>query len=261
MHGELALLVRAGLTPAQALTAATAAPARAFGLADRGRIAVGQRADLLLVEGDPTRDIGATRAIVAVWKNGAPVDRSLLPDEREAPAAPAAPAAGTVADFEEGRVAVAYGQNWLVTTDAMAGGKSSATQAWLAGGADGSRGALRVQGQVDAGLPYAWAGTMFMPGAQPFAAVDFSARKTLVLKVRSAGEGATGQLSAMLFSGPATQRQPAVVRFAATPQWAEVRIALEGFQGADLQQLRALAFTAGPQPGAFSFDIDDVRFE
>lgn len=53
MHGELALLVRAGLTPAQALSAATAAPARAFGLADRGRIAVGQRADLLLVEATP----------------------------------------------------------------------------------------------------------------------------------------------------------------------------------------------------------------
>ena len=261
MHGELALLVRAGLTPAQALSAATAAPARAFGLADRGRIAVGQRADLLLVDGDPTRDITATRAIAAVWKNGALVDRGLQPGEREAAPAPAAPVAGSVADFEGGSIAVAHGQNWMITADTMAGGKSSATQAWLAGGADGSRGALRVQGQVDGGLPYAWAGTMFMPGAQPFEAVDFSARKTLVLKVRSVGDAAARELSAMIFSGPATQRQPAVVRLAVTPQWAEVRIALDRFQGADLKQLRALAFTAGPAAGPFSFDIDDIRFE
>jgi imidazolonepropionase-like amidohydrolase len=76
LHGELALLVRAGLTPAQALTAATAAPARFFGTPDRGRIAPGLRADLLLVDGDPTKDIAATRRIAGIWKNGYAVDRT-----------------------------------------------------------------------------------------------------------------------------------------------------------------------------------------
>lgn len=66
MHRELELLTQAGLTPAEALAAATSVPARAFRLADRGRIAPGLRADLLLVEGDPTRDITATRAIAGV---------------------------------------------------------------------------------------------------------------------------------------------------------------------------------------------------
>ena len=70
LHGELELLVQAGLTPAQALTAATAAPARAFRLGDRGEIRPGARADLLLVDGDPTTDIRATRNIAAVWKEG-----------------------------------------------------------------------------------------------------------------------------------------------------------------------------------------------
>ncbi|MEU2954843.1 amidohydrolase family protein [Streptomyces xanthochromogenes] len=76
-HGELALLVAAGLTPAQALTAATAAPAEAFGLTDRGRIAPGLRADLLLVEGDPTRDITALRDITGLWRRGIPADRTV----------------------------------------------------------------------------------------------------------------------------------------------------------------------------------------
>jgi imidazolonepropionase-like amidohydrolase len=65
-HRELELLVEAGLTPAEALHAATAAAAGRFALPDRGRIAPGLRADLLLVGGDPVTDITATRAILAV---------------------------------------------------------------------------------------------------------------------------------------------------------------------------------------------------
>ncbi len=70
LHDELALLVECGLTPVQALRAATRAPARAFGLADRGRVKPGLRSDLLLVDGDPTQDIAATRAIRRVWLAG-----------------------------------------------------------------------------------------------------------------------------------------------------------------------------------------------
>ena len=75
LHGELELLVRAGLSPSEALAAATSVPASTFHLSDRGRIAPGLRADLLLVHGDPTREITATRDIVAVWKAGVPVKR------------------------------------------------------------------------------------------------------------------------------------------------------------------------------------------
>ena len=75
LHREIELLVEAALTPLQALAAATSAPASAFGLTDRGRIAPGLRADLVLVEGDPTVDITATRRIVAVWKRGVALDR------------------------------------------------------------------------------------------------------------------------------------------------------------------------------------------
>lgn len=81
LHLELELLVRAGLTPVEALRAATAAPARRFGLADRGRIAPGMRADLVLVSGDPTTNVRATRAIERIWKNGAPVERRRYPED------------------------------------------------------------------------------------------------------------------------------------------------------------------------------------
>jgi imidazolonepropionase-like amidohydrolase len=70
LHHELQLLVKAGFTPVQALRAATSVPARRFGLTDRGRIAPGARADLLLVDGDPLTTIPDTLSTRAVWRRG-----------------------------------------------------------------------------------------------------------------------------------------------------------------------------------------------
>jgi imidazolonepropionase-like amidohydrolase len=84
LHHELALLVRAGLSAAEALAAATSVPARLFGLTDRGRIAPGLRADLLLVDGDPCAEITDTRNIVAVWRSGT----RLLREPQLPPASP-----------------------------------------------------------------------------------------------------------------------------------------------------------------------------
>jgi imidazolonepropionase-like amidohydrolase len=71
LHDELELLVAAGLTPVDALRGATLLPSQLFDLGDRGVIESGRRADLVLVEGDPTQDIAATRAIRGVWVAGA----------------------------------------------------------------------------------------------------------------------------------------------------------------------------------------------
>jgi imidazolonepropionase-like amidohydrolase len=75
LHLELEQLVASGLTPTEALAAATSVPAARFRLPDRGRIAPGLRGDLLLVRGDPTQDIRMTRDIVAIWKQGQRLDR------------------------------------------------------------------------------------------------------------------------------------------------------------------------------------------
>jgi imidazolonepropionase-like amidohydrolase len=69
-HWELELMVKAGVTPMQALTAATSANAEFMGATDIGTIAPGKWADILVLDRDPTADIRNTRAIDAVYISG-----------------------------------------------------------------------------------------------------------------------------------------------------------------------------------------------
>jgi imidazolonepropionase-like amidohydrolase len=68
---EMELMAAWGMRPADVLIAATSGNARIFGLADRGAIAPGLLADLVAVDGDPSADIHAVRAVRLVIKGGA----------------------------------------------------------------------------------------------------------------------------------------------------------------------------------------------
>ena len=71
LHGELELLVQAGLTPLQALQAATINGARFMGVASRtGRHRPGKDADLVLLTANPLEDITNMRKIDAVISRG-----------------------------------------------------------------------------------------------------------------------------------------------------------------------------------------------
>ena len=78
LHDELRLLALAGFTQADALNAATSVPAARFGLQDRGSIRPGARADLVLVDGDPTKDLGRTLSLLGVWRGGVRLDPAAI---------------------------------------------------------------------------------------------------------------------------------------------------------------------------------------
>ena len=79
LHEELELMVEAGLTPLEALRTATSAPAEFLGLADSlGTVAVGRRADLLILTADPSQDIRNTRRIETVILGGKLLPRTQL---------------------------------------------------------------------------------------------------------------------------------------------------------------------------------------
>lgn len=84
LHDELALLVRAGLTPMEALQAATRNPAEFLGTSkDSGTIAAGKYADLVLLDANPLEDIRNTQKIRAVFVRGRLLDSAALDNLRD----------------------------------------------------------------------------------------------------------------------------------------------------------------------------------
>ena len=77
-HMEMAALVKAGFTPAEAITVATRTSAGLFGLDDLGTVAARKSADFIVLDGNPLDDIGNTRKIARVYLRGREIDRARL---------------------------------------------------------------------------------------------------------------------------------------------------------------------------------------
>jgi len=264
MHGELELLVGAGMTPVEALTAATSTPAAAFHLDDRGRIAAGKRADLLLVKGDPTTDIKATRDIVSVWKLGVQPDRAAYramvektiqaaEAQKNSPPPPGSES-GLISDFDAGNPSTKFGLDWQVSTDSFRGGKSTAALKVIDGGAENSKGALEISGEVVAGQ-VAWSGAIFFPGQTPMAPANLSSKKSITFWAK----GDARPYCVMVFIQSAGY-MPKIVPFEAGPEWRKLTLPWSAF-GTDGHDVMGIFIGAWSAPGPFSLVIDDVRLE
>jgi len=263
LHGELDLLVKAGLTPFDALRSATYIPAEKFGIKDRGRIKAGFAADLVLVEGDPTQDIKATRAIVAVWKDGVRIDRESYRreaekerqsvEEQKKAAPPSGLGEGLISDFEGETIASNFGSGWVVSTDSIMGGKSKAELALAEDGAAGSRKSLLVKGTVAEAGSIRWSGAMFLPGAVMMAPANLSSQKGIGFWAKG-----TGPAFALMVFCQSTGFVPRVQALEITPEWKEYFVAFEKL-GIDGHDIMGIFLGASNDPGEFSLQIDNVR--
>lgn len=263
MHRELDLLVKAGLTSVQALTAATAAPAKAFRLSDRGRIAKGLKADLLLVEGDPTTDIAAAHAIVEVWKDGQSANALRAARRTAIAATPAAlpaatlPADGRIATFSsaDGKAVMKapFGAGWTISTDSFVGGTSTVALI-VTGTAPNGQPALVMTGEIKPGAIASWAGVSFSPAAQPFQPANLGAANAIRFWTR--GEGSA--LVVMGFSQAGGQA-PSVASVQAGKDWREVTVKFSDLKGFDPTGATLLLIGASQVPGQFRYEIADVR--
>ncbi|MYN02525.1 amidohydrolase family protein [Pseudoduganella sp. DS3] len=254
MHHEMLSMTKAGMSPLAVLAAATSAPAKAFRLGQRGQVAKGYKADLVLVEGDPTTDILATRRIVEVWKDGEPVSparakkQEQVAQELSRKSVPLAlPADGRISLFSKDKLASPFGTGWMPSNDAFLGGKSTVKVEYA------DEAAVSVQASVQPGFAFPWAGLAFIPGSGPMAAADLSNAK--VLRFRVKGDGKRYAVAIMSKAGSI----PVNVPFEAGADWQEVSLPLAGFKGVDTSTITMIGFNAGPQPGDYQFQIADVR--
>lgn len=261
IHRELELLVQGGLTPCEALAAATSVPADIFGLSDRGRIAPGLRADLVLVNGDPSTTITQTRDLVGIWKRGILVDRQSYREsieqqcrESEQLPAPEGSESGLISDFENGTTDTAFGHGWNISTDSVRGGASIAHYTVVPEGANGGKGSLLITGEVVTGSVFGcWAGAIFSPGSAPWTPANLSAKKGVDFWAK--GDGKT--YSVTLFTR--NSMMPTSTSFEASTEWQHFRFPFAQFKNVDGRDLLCIQFLAGPEPGLFAFQIDDVR--
>jgi ABC-2 type transport system permease protein len=173
----------------------------------------------------------------------------------DVPAGEPAPAIPVLADFDNGSERTAYGNGMLAGGDESQQGKSTATQKLVDGGAQGSKAALEVSGEVRPGAQYPTAGTFFFPTGEIMkASLDISAKKSLSFQVRGDGK----QYTLMIFT--AGSYIPIMQPFSTGPDWQEVKVDLARHAGADFRQVRGFGVVSMAM-GSFQFQIDELRLE
>ena len=262
---ELQLLVRAGLTPAQALVVGTSASAARLGLDDRGRIAPGLRADLVLVDGAPWQDIAQVDNIRQVWIAGRQVHGpgTILPAANAQRWPASQPIGALIDDFErsDGRTALD-----TLRTDEADGGNDRTVQVTEVVAREDAGHALSVQARLSS-KDNAYANVVLPLSRGSVLPVDLRRYSRLRLQVR--GDAPALQLEWRGTEG-ARWRHPLAV----DGRWREVVIdfkALEAlppfrgggdarpWRGDDLQQL---VIGSGGAPGeTIWFELDGLRLE
>ncbi len=261
---ELELLVKAGLEPRQALAAATTVAARVLGATDRGRLAEGLRADLVLVEGDPWDDVTAMQQVRRVFVAGTEVTgpEAFRPPGNHRNSLPAIALPALIDDFErtDGRTAL----DTLRITDADGGNDRTWQSSLRIARADGGGHVLSTHARLSHS-PRAYAAVLLPLSRGSVAPADLGEWSGLSFQAR--GEAGSIRVEAR---GQEGRRWAAT--FPLGPRWDHYRIAWEQFEGlppwrgdADPPAWRPddavqIGFSVSGEPGSSAwFELDDVE--
>jgi hypothetical protein len=261
---ELQLLVAAGLTPLEAITAATGNSARALKVdGERGTITAGKLADLVLIDGAPHQKISDLERVSRVFLGGREINREQLAREIAAPnPTPLAAIKATemIDDFETSDGRSRLGTLWINATDA---GHDHSQMIFGRTLRDGSGHALSVMGQMsEKDRPFVSVSVpLSRGGVEPVDARDFRG-----VRFEARGEGdyrliipTRGVRDFAHFAAP----------FKARGQWATVEIEFSAlaqdrprfpvsWTGSDLL---LLSFEIARRPGELGWlELDNIRF-
>ncbi len=186
----------------------------------------GLRADLLLVRGDPTHDIGTTRDIVAVWKQGVRVDREGFRDQ-----------------VAQQNAAWRFGAGWMPTANTP----SRISVRTNDGGPGHARSTMVLSGEVKPGHGLLYGGAEYSPRlAYPMATGDISGIPRITFWTR--GDGETYTLTLYPADGTPTTKY-----FVAGEKWTQVAFQFTDF-GTDGTNV-ALVEIASATPGPFHLEL------
>ena len=175
------------------------------------------------------------------------------------PPPPAGSESGVVSTFDDLKVAANFG-SWMAAGDGtMGGGKSTSSMEIVQPGADGSKGALQVSGEVVAGPPFAWGGILYSPASAPMQPANLS--KKNAIRFWAKGDGQTYALVVLTEARSGQSGEiPAMTTFVAGPEWKQYSFPFSTFD-TDGSDLSGVAFIDAQRPGKFQFQIDQLEIK
>ncbi len=174
------------------------------------------------------------------------------------PPPPANSDTGMVSNFDEGKPSATFG-SWIPAGDGMNGGKSTSKLDIVEPGANNTKGALQVSGEVVAGQGFTFAGALYFPGSAPMQPANLSAKKGISFWAK--GDGGIYTLVVLTESRNGSGGDmPAMTPFTAGPEWKQYNFPFSTFD-TDGSDLSGLGFVRAGQPGKFQFQIDELQIK
>ncbi len=265
LHCELELLTYAGLTPIEVLASATSLTAKVFGLDDRGVIAPGKRADLLLVRGNPCEVITDTRNIEDVWIKGHLVDRERWIGEVKAQndewektgiiPPPPGSESGLICNFDSYDYSPSFGFCFFAMSDKFMGGYSESSIKLSGSGVNGSNGALSVSGTINNSFPGAWAGAAFFPGASESSIVNLSGWNALTFHVKGDVD------SCMVMFLLSDQKMPVSRTYPIQENWQTITVPFFDLGSSDGMNILGMIWGTKSLSDEFNIQFDEIELK
>lgn len=175
------------------------------------------------------------------------------------PPPPAGSESGVVSNFDDLKPSANFG-SWMAAGDGtMGGGKSTSSMAVIQPGADGTKGALQVSGEVIGGSPFPWAGLLYSPGSAPMQPANLSKKSAISFWAK--GDGGTYTLVVLTEARSGNSGEmPAMTTFVAGPEWKQFTFPFTTFE-TDGSDISGIGFVRAQQPGKFQFALDQVEIK
>jgi len=249
IHGELRLLVAAGLSNEQAIHSVTGAASKVLPIGSRGTLSVGTLASMVLINGNPFQQIEDSSNIIKIWKNGQPITRTKQnKNDKTTTIKPA-----LVNDFNQSISKTTFGKGMAASTDQIVGGNSIVSLKQL--DRSESDAYIHVKGEIKKGFMFPWSGFAFLPGESMQQGVNFSNIESISFDAKTGTDFQV--ISVLIFQQGSFQ--PYEKKVELTSEWKNYQVNIKDFGQLDLENIVNLSIVVNKKQGPFEFSLDNLK--